>query len=496
MKELYRDSLALMTDLYELTMAYGYWKEGVHERRTTFCQFFRSNPFEGGYTVTAGLPLAVDFLRDFRFADDDVAYLATLVGNDGEKLFEDGFLDLLRGWEFQCDVDAVPEGRVVFPYEPMLRITGPVWQCQVLETALLNILNFHTLVATKASRVCHAAAGEPVLEFGLRRAQGIDGGVSVARAAYVGGCAGTSNVLAGKLYGVPVRGTHAHSWVMFFGDELEAFERYAAAMPNNCIFLVDTYDTIEGVKNAIEVAKGLRQRGYELTGVRLDSGDLAYLSIQARKLLDAAGFPEVKIVASNSLDEHIITSLKQQDAQITVWGVGTKLATAFDEPALGGVYKLTALHDEEGNWKHTIKLSEQAVKVTNPGRLQVRRFFHDGEFVGDMIWDELTDPLDDRLVDPMDATRQKPMPSGATSEELLVPVFRAGEPVEFDHSLEASRARRVADLERFHTGIHRLLHPHSYPVGLEPALHATKTRLMLEARGLHAPAPANGEASK
>lgn len=484
MNKLYQDSLALLTDLYELTMAYAYWKTGVHERRSSFSLFFRSLPFDGGYAVAAGLPVAAEFLENLEFRDDDIDYLATLEGNDGEPLFEEGFLELLRDWEFECDVDAVPEGRMVFPYEPMVRVTGPVWQCQLLETALLNTINFQTLIATKAARVCHAAQGEPVLEFGLRRAHGIDGGVSVARAAYVGGCAATSNVLAGKLYGIPVKGTHAHSWVMFFGDEIEAFEKWAEAMPNNCILLVDTYDTIEGVRNAIKVGKDLRERGHELAGIRLDSGDLAYLSIEARRLLDEAGFPDAKIVASNNLDEQVIASLKQQDATIAVWGVGTRLATAYDDAALGGVYKLTAVCDESGEWEHTIKLSEQAAKVTNPGLLQVRRYFHDGEFVGDQIWDELTGAGDDLFIDPMDATRQKRIPDGAMSEDLLVPIFRDGSRVADAPTLDESRRNLEHDMERFHAGIHRFLNPHQYPVGLEPKLHELKTELMLTARGI------------
>lgn len=487
MSKLYQDSLALLTDLYELTMAYGYWKAGVHERTASFALNFRRHPFDGGYSVCAGLPVAVEYLESFEFRDDDLDYLATLEGNDGKPLFEAGFLELLRGWEFSCDVDAVPEGRVVFPYQPLVRITGPVWQCQILETALLNIINFQTLIATKSARVCWAAEGEPVLEFGLRRAQGVDGGVSVARAAYVGGCAATSNVLAGKLYGIPVKGTHAHSWVMFFDDEIEAFERYAEAMPNNCIFLVDTYDTLQGVRHAIEIGVKLRERGYEMAGIRLDSGDLAYLSIEARKLLDAAGFEGAKIVASNNLDERIIASLKSQGAKIEVWGVGTRLATAHEDPALGGVYKLTALHDEAGEWKHTIKLSEQSAKVTNPGLLQVRRYMHDGEFVGDLIWDELTGVSEAVLIDPMDATRRKPMPEGATHEDLLVPIFRDGELVWDPPTLQDSRDVLDAEFEHFHAGIHRFLNPHQYPVGLEPQLHEIKTELMLEARGLRRP---------
>ena len=319
---------ALLTDLYQLTMACGYWKSGRAEREAVFHLFFRHSPFQCGFTLTAGLAPTIEFLQSFRFTKDDLAFLSTLRGNDDQPLFDRGFLDYLETLRFSCDVDAIPEGTAVFPQEPLLRIQGPILQCQLFETALLNPINFQWLIATKAARVCLAARGEPVLEFGLRRAQGVDGALAASRAAYIGGCAATSNVLAAKLYGIPVRGTHAHSWVMSFDDEREAFRAYAEAMPNNCVFLVDTYNTLEGVRRAVEVGRLLRERGHEMVGIRLDSGDLAWLSVEARKILDAAGFPNAVIVASNDLDEHIIASLKEQGAMINVWGVGTKLVTA------------------------------------------------------------------------------------------------------------------------------------------------------------------------
>jgi len=365
-----------------------------------------------------------------------------------------------------------------------LRVQGPILQGQLVETALLNILNFQSLIATKASRICLAAAGDPVIEFGLRRAQGVDGALTASRAAYIGGCAGTSNVLAGKLFGVPVKGTHAHSWVMSFEDEPTAFQAYAEAMPNNCIFLVDTYDTLTGVRRAIEVGQRLRAQGHALAGIRLDSGDLAYLSIEARKLLDAAGFPDAVIVGSNDLDEHLITSLKQQRAAINVWGVGTKLATAYDQPALGGVYKLTALRQPNGTWTPKIKLSEQTAKVTNPGFLQVRRFRSQTEFIGDAIYDESQPvPKEFVIVDPIDATRRKHFPSGSSSEDLLLPVLRQGELVNDLPSLEAIRARAQQQLSMLHAGIKRFENPHQYPAGLELTLHELKTNLILQARG-------------
>ena len=480
--QLYRPSLALLTDLYQLTMAHGFWKNGMAEREATFHLFFRENPFKGGYTIAAGLDGAIDYLEDYRFDSEDLSYLAEVRGNDGKSLFDAGFLGYLEQLKLSVEIDAVPEGTPVFPFEPLLRIRGPLAQCQLLETPLLNIINFQTLIATKAARICAAAKGEPVLEFGLRRAQGIDGALAASRAAYLGGCIGTSNVLAGRLHGIPVLGTHAHSWVMCFDDEREAFRAYADAMPNNCVFLVDTYDTLEGVKNAIEVGHELQARGHKLVGVRLDSGDLAYLSIEARKLLDAAGFTETNVIASNDLDEGIVTSLKHQGATINVWGIGTKLVTAYDQPALGGVYKLAAIRNAAGAWEHRIKLSEQAIKVSTPGVLQVRRFHEDGEFRGDMIWDELSGlATPSTIVDPMDPTRQK-MVEGLPYEDLLVPIFRAGKSVYARPSLADVRQRIPLHLGMLHAGIKRQVNPHQYPVGLDQRLHELKTELILRAR--------------
>src|SRR4051812_6698696 len=409
-------------------MAYGYWKLGVAEREAVFNLTFRKHPFNSGFSIACGLHAAIDYLSCARFTEDDCAYLLTITGNDDKPLFEPAFCDYLRQMRFECDVDAIPEGTAVFPHEPLVRVKGPILQAQIIETPLLNLVNFQTLIATKAARICHATGGEPVLEFGLRRAQGIDGGLAASRAAYVGGCAATSNVLAGRIFGIPVKGTHAHSWVMSFDDEPEAFEAYAKAMPNNCVFLVDTYDTLEGVRHAVEVGKRLRAAGHEMAGIRLDSGDLAYLSIEARKILDAGGFPNAHIVASNDLDEHIIASLKQQGATINVWGVGTKLATAFDQPALGGVYKLAAQREKGGAWEYKVKLSEQAIKISNPGILNVRRFKNAlGEFIADAIFDEehgIAEPC--TIVDPLDMTRRRPIEQGTAHEDLLVPIMRGG----------------------------------------------------------------------
>ena len=378
---------ALLTDLYQLTMGYGYWNSGLAERQAVFHLFFRRCPFAGEYAIACGLDSAIEYLEQLRFSAADVAYLATLRGDDGNPLFDDGFLAYLSRLELSLSIDAMPEGTAVFAHEPLVRVCGPLLQCQLVETALLNIVNFQTLVATKAARICDAARGQPVLEFGLRRAQGVDGALAASRAAYIGGASATSNVLAGRQFDIPVKGTHAHSWVMCFDNEREAFEEYARSMPNNCVFLVDTYDTLRGVRNAIEVGRALRAQGHNLAGIRLDSGDLAHLSREARDLLDRAGFSEVRIVASNDLDEHVIDSLKQQGAAIGVWGVGTKLATAYDQPALGGVYKLAAIADRKGDWQYRIKLSEQSIKVSNPGIQQVRRYSRGNVFIGDCIYD-------------------------------------------------------------------------------------------------------------
>jgi nicotinate phosphoribosyltransferase len=481
---LYDRSLTLLTDFYQLTMAYGYWKSGLADHEAAFHLFFRKNPFKGGYAIACGLEQAIHLMSTFRFQDDDLDYLGGLEGNDGKPVFERAFLDYLRDMEFGCDVDAVPEGTVVFPHEPLMRLKGPLLQCQILETTLLNVVNFQTLVASKAARVCLAAQGDPVLEFGLRRAQGVDGALSASRAAYVGGCAATSNVLAGRLFGIPVKGTHAHAWVMAFDDEQQSFEAYAAAMPNNCVFLVDTYDTLDGVRKACDVGRQLRERGHEMVGVRLDSGDLAYLSIEARKILDEEGFPDAVIVASNDLDERVIASLKDQGATIGVWGVGTKLATCYDQPALGGVYKLAAIRGPDEAWDYKVKLSEQAIKVSNPGVQQVRRFRNSDGFVADAIYDEERVPDGDwTMVDALDPTRRKLLGDDVEGEDLLVPVFRGGKLEYAVPTLEDVRARVRSQLDDFHPGIARFLNPHEYPVGLEKSLYDLKTKLILEARG-------------
>ncbi|MBA3237621.1 MAG: nicotinate phosphoribosyltransferase [Parachlamydiaceae bacterium] len=480
---LYGPSLSLLTDLYQLTMSYGYWKKGLEKKEAAFHLSFRKRPFNGGFTVVAGLEYVIDFLENFHFDPSDLTYLESLKSSDNTPLFEPRFFDYLANLKFSCDIDAMPEGSVVFPYEPLLRIQGPIIQCQILESPLLNLINFPTLIATKAARMCIAAKGDPVLEFGLRRAQGVDGALTASRAAYIGGCSSTSNVLAGKMYGIPVTGTQAHSWIMAFDDELEAFQAFAETIPNQSTFLVDTYDTIEGIKKAIIVGQWLRERGKKLLGIRLDSGDLAYLSIKGRQLLDEAGFQETKIIASNELDETLISELKRQGAKISVWAVGTNLVTARDQPALDGVYKLSAIRNPGEPWTYKLKLSEQMAKITNPGILQVRRFFSKGENICDMIYDV---PMDFsqgyRAIDPFDPTRQKVIKNDCESRDLLVPIFRNGERVFSIPTLNSIREYTQSELNLFPDGIKRFLNPHQYYVGMEKSLYNLKVDLIQKIR--------------
>jgi nicotinate phosphoribosyltransferase len=483
-RDLYRIGLASLTDLYELTMAAGYLDTGVADQDSVFSLSFRSLPFGGGYALAAGLDDALELLEDLRFESEDVDYLAGLRA-DGSPLFARHHLERFAALRFTGDVDAIPEGTAVFPNEPLLRIRGPLFQAQIVESLLLNVIGFQTLVATKAARVVEAAAGAPVLEFGLRRAQGPDGALSAARAAYIGGVAATSNVLAGRLFGIPVKGTHAHSWVQVFGDEQRAFDAYADAQPDNVTLLVDTYDSLAGVAHAIATGRRLRERGRHLAGIRLDSGDLAYLSIEARRMLDEGGFPETKIVASNDLDEYTIESLREQGARIDIWGVGTRLDTCFDQPALGAIYKLTAVRGQHGRWRYPVKVSEHSAKTSIPGVLSVRRFLDRAERSrADVIYDEdLAAPVHGEvIVDPADPLHMRMIEPDWRSVEVVVPAMRGGKRVGPRPSLEEIRARARAQIGGLHPGIRRLLNPHIYPVGLERHLHERRTGLVLERR--------------
>ena len=457
---IYKTNLSLLTDLYQLTMAYGYWKTGIYNREAVFHLYFRRNPFGGQYTIASGLAPAIDYVQNLHFSEEDVAYLRTLKGVDEQRLLDDDFLDFLKDFCFECDIDAVTEGSFVFPNEPMMRVKGPLWQANLIETTLLNIINFSSLITTKASRIVKAAQGDMVLEFGLRRAQGFDGGLTASRAAYIGGCYATSNVAAGQLYNIPVKGTHAHSWVMSWPNEMTAFEKMAEAMPHNAAFLVDTYNTIEGVKNVIQLSKNPDFQHVKIQSIRLDSGDLAPLSIEARRLLDEAGLTEVKIVASNDLDEYAIEKLKKEGAKIDIWGIGTKLVTAFDQPVLGGVYKLGAIKNEQGEWAYKMKFSEEAVKASTPGFLQVRRVIEVSdngnriENIQDIIYDELD-------VDTL--------PEG---ENLLTPIFQNGALVYQTPDIQSIRNKSIENMKLFDEKILK-----SFRVSLDKKLILRKEKL-------------------
>jgi len=479
----FNGNIELLTDLYQLTMAYGYWKAGLDQKEAVFHLTFRKLPFQGGFAVAAGLEQVIDFIRSFRFRPEDFSYLGTLKGVDEQPLFTPDFFDYLKDFRFTCDIDAVPEGTVIFPHEPLIRVKGPLIQCQLLESPLLNLINFPTLVATKAARIAIAADGDPVLEFGLRRAQGVDGALTASRAAYIGGCDATSNVLAGQRFGIPVKGTHSHSWVMVFEEEIDSFQEFCKWLPGNTILLVDTYRTLDGVKKAIQVGLKLKAEGKKLVGIRLDSGDLAYLSIESRRMLDEAGLTETKILASNELDEVIISALKRQGARIDIWGVGTNLVTAKEQAALDGVYKLSAIRNPGESWEYKVKLSEQMIKMSNPGILQIRRFKMNGENIADAIFNEEEPSTKGYvLVDPLDPTRQKTMPPQVTYEDLLLPIFRKGEVVYQIPSLSSVRQRTKEQLNQFHAGIKRFIYPHEYIVGLEKGLYDCKIELIKNIR--------------
>ncbi|MDD7729502.1 MAG: nicotinate phosphoribosyltransferase, partial [Clostridia bacterium] len=378
------NNLTLLTDLYELTMMQGYFKNPTNQT-VVFDMFYRDNPCGGGFAICAGLEQMIEYIENLRFSKEDIEYLRSL------RIFEDDFLEYLSNFRFSGDIYAIPEGTVIFPREPMVKVIAPIMEAQLVETAILNIMNHQSLIATKAARVCYAAKGDGIMEFGLRRAQGPDAGIFGARAAIIGGCIGTSCVLTGQMFDVPVLGTHAHSWIMSFPDEYTAFKTYAKLYPDACILLVDTYDVLKsGVPNAIRVFEEMRQEGIPLKkyGIRIDSGDLAYLSKEAYKMLAAAGFDDATISASSDLDEYLIESLKAQDAKINSWGVGTRLITANDNPAFGGVYKLAAVKDPQtGEFIPKIKLSENTAKVTNPGNKTVYRIYgkSTGKIKADLI---------------------------------------------------------------------------------------------------------------
>ena len=475
-------NLTLLTDLYELTMMQGYFKSN-NQDVAVFDAFYRSNPCGGGYAVCAGVDQVIDYIENLRFKEHDISYLRNL------RIFEEDFLEYLSNFHFSGDIYAIPEGSVMFPREPMLKVIAPIMEAQLIETAILNIVNHQSLIATKAARVCHAAKGDGVMEFGLRRAQGPDSGTYGARAAVIGGCIGTSNVLAGQLFDVPVMGTHAHSWIMSFQDEYTAFKKYAALYPNACILLVDTYDTLKsGVPNAIRVFQEMRDSGIHSSyyGVRLDSGDLAYLSKKVRKMLDDAGFSDAVIAASNDLDEYLIESLKTQGATITSWGVGTNLITAKDNPSFGGVYKLTAIQNENGEFIPKIKLSENVEKVTNPGDKTFYRIYdkETGKIRADLIClaEETFDETKDlKLFDPNAPWKKTKLAGGSYQmREMLVPVFKSGKTVYHTPSVMEIRDICTREKETLWEETKRFANPQEIYVDLSQKLYDLKTSLLNE----------------
>jgi nicotinate phosphoribosyltransferase len=467
----------LFSDFYQLTMLAGYFAEGIHETPATFDLYFRTPPFRGSYAVFAGLKPALDFLHNLTFENEDIAYLREL----GE--FKPEFLDFLKDFRFRGKVTAMPEGTCVFPKEPLLTVEGTLAETQYVETALLNFINFQTLVATKAARVSTAAGKKPVLEFGLRRAQGPDGGLSVARAAYIGGIRSTSNIWAGKDLGIPVKGTHAHSWVMSFPDELTAFRAYARCFPHNCVLLIDTYDTLQsGLPNAITVAQEMRERGEELRGIRIDSGDLAYLSKEVRKAFDKAGFPDVLITASSDLDEYVIDSVNREGGRVDIWGVGTRLATCAGEGggALGGVYKLSRCNNIP-----KLKITNDPSKLTLPDRKKLWRLINpDGSFFMDVISlaDEIPGP-GDRIFDPAaPLLRSRTIPEEVRLESIRHTVMENGTIVREESDLATLADRCASQLQFLPEGSLRLLNPHLYKVAISQRLNDLRTELLEEYR--------------
>ena len=470
-------NLTLLTDLYELTMMQGYYEKGQNEN-VIFDVFFRQNPCNNGYSVCAGLDQVIDYIKNLHFTYDDVDYLR------GLGIFKEDFLHYLSGFHFSGDIYAIPEGTVVFPKEPLLKVVAPIMEAQLVETAILNIINHQSLIATKTSRIVFAANGDGIMEFGLRRAQGPDAGLYGARAAMIGGCVGTSNVLAGQMFDVPVMGTHAHSWIMSFPDEYTAFKTYAEMYPDNCTLLVDTYDTLKsGVPNAIRVFQEFKDAGKPLIkyGIRLDSGDLAYLSKEARKMLDEAGFPEATICASNDLDEFLLHDLKMQGAAIDSWGVGTNLITSKDCPSFGGVYKLAAIQNE---FVPKIKISENTEKITNPGNKTIYRIYEkaSGKIKADLICfaDEVIDPKQDLLLfDPMDTWKKTKLAGGTyTVREILLPIFKNGECLYKSPTLKEIAAYCREEKDTLWDETKRLFYPHRVYVDLSQKLYAVKQSLL------------------
>jgi nicotinate phosphoribosyltransferase len=487
LKKIYGDqSLALVADFYQFTALYAFWKANLHETKSCFHMFHRKSPFKGGYAICAGREYLEDWITNFKMDSSDIDYLASIEGNDGNKIFQDdNFLKYLSNFRFTCDVDTVPEGTVIFPHEPMIRTIGTVADALLIESFGLCTFNSQTLFATLASRMVNAANGDPVLDGGLRRAQGLDGALSATRACYIGGIKGTSNTWAGKTLGIKAGGTMQHAFIMFFDSELEAFETYAKALPNNCVFLVDTYGTVSGVKNAITASLHLKSKGYTPIGIRLDSGDLTFLSKIARQMLDEAGLHNMKVGGSNDLDEQLIASLKTQGATIASWVIGTKLITANNQPALGGVYKMGAVQ-KDGTWVPKIKLSDQTIKTSNPGILNTLRFEKDGKFCGDMIYDELIADINKQeftAVNQNDALKKETYNTKEVDKKILLePSIRNGEIIKKQPSLNEIRDYAQLQLSKLPDSVKRFDNPQEYPAGIDLDLHHTKVNMIIASR--------------
>lgn len=470
-------NLTMMTDLYQLTMMYGYYKHGMKDNIAVFDLFYRQNRDNCAYSVMAGTESAIEYINNLRFTDDDIEYLCSL------NLFGEDFLEMLRGFRFTGSIYGMKEGTIVFPREPLLRVEAPIIEAQLVETALLTLVNHQTLIATKANRVCYAANGGQVLEFGLRRAQGADAGIYGARAAMVGGCVATSNVIAGKWFDIPVKGTHAHSWVMSFPTELDAFRAYADVFPDSCMFLVDTYDTIRsGIPNAIKVFDELRAKGYEPVGIRLDSGDLAYLSKKAREMLDDAGYENAKIFVSGDLDERVIYDLRTQCACIDVYGVGTKLITSSDQPALGGVYKMSC-EIVDGVEIPKMKLSDNPAKTTLPGKKKVLRLYNKShKAIADLIAldsEKIESGKELKLFHP-EQTYKSMTVRDFTVRDLLVPLFIDGKQVYELPTLTEIQEYARSEMDTLWPESKRLLNPHEYKVDISDRLYDLRKRLTWE----------------
>ena len=476
-----RQNLTLLTDLYELTMMQGYFKHKDQNKTVVFDAFFRNNPFGGGYSIMCGVEQLVKYLNELHFSSQDIEYLRSL------KIFDEDFLDYLADFKFHGDVYCIPEGSLIFPREPLVKVVAPIMEAQLVETAILCIINHQSLIATKSARIVHAAKGAPIMEFGLRRAQGPDAGTYGARAAVIGGCAGTSNVLCGELFDVPVMGTHAHSWIMSFDDELDAFKTYARLYPTACTLLVDTYDTLKkGVPDAIKTFQWMKEQGLptDHIGIRLDSGDLAYLTKKARKMLDEAGFPQAKITCSNDLDEHLITSLFEQGACIDSFGVGTHLITAKDNPSFGGVYKLAAVQREDGSFVPKIKLSENTEKITNPGNKKIYRVYEKDshKIKADLICfvdETFTEDKPLLLFDPLEPWKKTVMEPGTfTLREMLEPVYLGGKSVYTFRKTMDIRSYCLKEQDTLWEESRRLTNPHQVYVDLSQKLYDTKLQLL------------------